>query len=129
MKLQEMTVAEARTAYNSFRQFSTLIRAYRLGEAYNLNHIFHQLNSLGLDFSRVGDSTQIIQSSFLRSIIHCSVNTVLQDVKYGARIRVPDSWKLVGVADEGPAYRPLEDEKVYSLKEGEIFGRYFFLRY
>ena len=120
VRLQEMSVAEARTTYSSLIQSSKLMRSYKLGDAYGISRTFQGLKSLGLDFSCSDDTTKVVKSSFLRSIVHCSVNTILQDVKYGARIRVPESWKLVGVADEGPAYEAQGVKDVYRLQE--VFG-------
>lgn len=50
---------------------------------------------------------------------------ILREIKHGARIPVPDSYLLVGVADEGPAYVGKPGyEKVHCLSEHEIYGQF-----
>jgi RNA-dependent RNA polymerase len=50
------------------------------------------------------------------------MNDVLRDIKHSARIPIPESYLLVGVADEGPAYKKAGLTNVYILPEGNIFG-------
>ncbi|KAG6331650.1 hypothetical protein ID866_7441 [Astraeus odoratus] len=45
-----------------------------------------------------------LDTPFLAQLRSCAINHVLRDIKYRARIPIPDSYMLVGVADEGPAY-------------------------
>lgn len=41
-----------------------------------------------------------LQNNFLDSCLHLLVTEVLSELKYKARIRVPGSYCLVGIADE-----------------------------
>jgi len=52
------------------------------------------------------------------------MNHCLREIKYKARIPVPKSYQLVGVADEGRAYidEGLKEEDVYTLKPWQIYG-------
>jgi hypothetical protein len=45
-------------------------------------------------------------------------------MKFKARIPVPRSYQLVGVADEGRAYinEGAQPDKVFTLREKEIYG-------
>lgn len=120
--LQEVAVADAYTAYDSLPRFITLLKAHGLSNAYGTWRTMQRLNTLGLDF-RHPDKTKRLESTFLRSIVHYSVNTILRDIKYRARILVPDSYKLVGLTDEGPAYVARGYENVFTLDDGEVFGK------
>jgi hypothetical protein len=50
----------------------------------------------------------------------------LREVKFKARIPVPDSYQLVGVADEGRAYiqEGVDEGRVFTLKPGTIYGTF-----
>ena len=47
--------------------------------------------------------------------------------KFKARIPVPDSYQLVGVADEGQAYieEDIDKDDVFTLEPGRIYGTFF----
>jgi RNA-dependent RNA polymerase len=49
---------------------------------------------------------------------------IMRDIKHSARILVPDSHLLVGIADEGPAYVNAGFENVYCLAPGFIYGKF-----
>lgn len=54
-----------------------------------------------------------------------SFNHVMAVIRYEARILVPQSYLLVGVADEGPAYvKRGYGRDVYTLRKNEIFGEH-----
>ncbi|TDL24977.1 RdRP-domain-containing protein [Rickenella mellea] len=120
MGFQEQAVADARTAHDTVKQLRRILRDHNLCNAYKVYGLLENLNNLGLDL-RHKDPSKSLNSPFLDRVIHFAVNTVLHDIKYRARIPVSDSWKLVGVADEGPAYEEKGHENVYTLTEGEIF--------
>ncbi len=121
MALQDEAIADARTAHDSIDQLYKILMVHGLGTPYRLAKIVKKLTALGLDL-RHPDSRNILNSPFLNRVIHCAVNTVLHDIKHSARIPVPNSYKLVGVADEGPAYVAQGYPDVYTLQEGEIYG-------
>jgi RNA-dependent RNA polymerase len=54
------------------------------------------------------------------------MNHSLREVKFKARIPVPKSYQLVGVADEGQAYikEGVNEEDVFTLGEGRIYGAF-----
>jgi len=54
---------------------------------------------------------------FLERVLSFCANHVLRNLKYRARIPIPGSWMLVGVADEYDL-----------LQEGEIYGECLFRR-
>lgn len=120
--LQDMAVADARTAHDGVEQLCHLLKKHALCMSFRLPNLLERLNKLDLDLGRHVDHTKSLNSPFMDRIIHYSVNTVLRDIKHRARIPVPNSWTLVGVADEGPAYEAQGHQKVVCLNDGEIFG-------
>lgn len=125
MRLQNKAVAEARTIHQALSQFRQVLEAHSLGTSYRLAFVIEQLIGLGLDINSL-DPKQRIDSAFLSRVRHFAMSHVLRDIKHRARILIPDSWLLVGVADEGPAYAGREGyEHVYVLPAGHIFGWLF----
>lgn len=72
--------------------------------------------------SKPRQSTPGIDNPFLRQLRQVAMADVLRDIKHNARIPIPDSYLLVGVADEGPAYQAAGHHNVFTLKQGHIFG-------
>jgi len=107
----------------SLDRFSEQLRDHNLGGQYRLAFILEQLSKLGLDFKNKVNKTAIGRR-FFESLLRYSMNHCLREVKYKARIPVPKSYQLVGVADEGRAYinEGLNEEDVYTLKPGFIYG-------
>jgi RNA-dependent RNA polymerase len=121
MALQDMAVADARTIDDSLLQFQRVLKAHSLGGGFRLDFILDQLMKLGLDL-KSRDPEQTLDNVFLGRVRHFAMTHVLRDIKHGARIPIPNSWLLVGVADEGPAYVNAGYENVYVLKKGKIYG-------
>jgi RNA-dependent RNA polymerase len=118
--LQEVAVADARMIDDSIEQFRKVLNAHALGNGYHLSHIMKRLNELELDIGR--HATQGVDSPFFARLRRVAMNHVLRDIKHSARIPVPKSYLLVGVADEGPAYKRLGYKNVYELPAGKIYG-------
>ncbi|KAH9843166.1 RdRP-domain-containing protein [Rhodofomes roseus] len=119
--LQERTKMEIHTASDSMERFVGLLKAHKLGTSFGLDFIVRGLRSIGMGFKHERN-VKVLQDPFIDRLIHFAKNHVLRDVKHGARIPIPDSHLLVGVADEGPAYEQEGVNNVYSLKDGEIFA-------
>lgn len=121
-KLQDGAVAAARTIDDSISQFRAVLRDHSLGNGFRLSFLLQQLeNRLGLDLQRK-HRTPGIDNEFFRQLRQVAVNDVLRDVKHSARIAIPESYLLVGVADEGPAYTQAGYPNVYELPPGKIYG-------
>lgn len=123
VELQEQAVAEARTIDDSNDQFRNVLDNHGLGRPYRLSHILKQIEELGLELNPRNRAPGF-DTPFLRQVRQVSMNDVLRDIKHSARIPIPDSHLLVGVADEGPAYEKAGYTNVYKLKEGYIFGAF-----
>ncbi|KAH9930752.1 RdRP-domain-containing protein [Fomitopsis serialis] len=119
--LQERAKMEIHTASDSMERFVGLLKAHKLGTSFGLDFIVRGLRSIGMGFKHE-KNVKVLQDPFIDRLIHFAKNHVLRDVKHGAKIPIPDSYLLVGVADEGPAYEKEGVENVYSLKEGEIYA-------
>jgi len=81
-----------------------------------------RLNELGLDLNDENGAT-VIKDSFHARLRRVAMNHVLRDIKHHARIPLPKSYQLVGIADEGPAYEAAGYENVYILESGQIYGQ------
>ena len=123
MDLQERAKASIYISTNSLENFSQLLKNYGIGDRFHLVFILEQLFKLGLDFK---DSTGRIpiKSTFFERLLRFSMHHSLREVKFKARIPVPNSYQLVGVADEGRAYiqEGVDEDRVFTLKPGFIYG-------
>jgi RNA-dependent RNA polymerase len=125
--LQEKEKTKIYLSSDSLENFVEHLRDHHIGGQYHLAFILEQLNTLGLDF-RNGINKTAIGKRFFESLLRYAMNHSLREVKFKARIRVPKSYQLVGVADEGRAYidEGLKEDDVFTLKPGLIFGPFHF---
>ena len=128
MGLQEKAKADIYLARDSLNNFLKLLENHGLGFKFHLSFILEQLIKLKLDFKDSTDK-KAIKSSFFERLLRFSLHHSLREVKFKARIPVPDSYQLVGVADEGRAYiqEGLDEDHVFTLKPGTIYGTLFCL--
>lgn len=120
MTLQEAAVAEARTIDDSLTNFKQLLKSHQLGGSYRLESLVSRVMDIGLDIGP-GNPEQRIENTFWSRLRHFAMTHVLRDIKHGARISIPSSFHLVGVADEGPAYMGQAGfENVYTLGPNKI---------
>ncbi|KAJ7461474.1 RNA dependent RNA polymerase-domain-containing protein [Mycena latifolia] len=120
-KLQDIAVAAAQTIDDSISQFRAVLRDHSLGNVYRLSFLLQQLEALGLDL-QPKHRTPGIDNEFFNQLRGVAKNDVLRDIKHSARIPIPESYLLVGVADEGPAYRRAGYQNVYELPPGKIYA-------
>jgi RNA-dependent RNA polymerase len=132
IELQEMAKKDIYSSHDSLDDFLELLKAYNPGDKFGLVSILERLLKLGLDF-KDGSGTKAIKSVFFERLLCCSVHHALRGIKFKARIRVPKSYQLVGVADEGIAYinEGIKEDDVFTLKPNEIYGTFLrlFLAY
>ncbi|KAF8259784.1 RNA dependent RNA polymerase-domain-containing protein [Lactarius quietus] len=121
--LLEVAKAKIYMSSDSLENYTEQLKIHRMGSEYHLCFILEQLNNLGLDF-RNSINKMAIERPFFESLLRYSMNHSLREVKFKARIPVPESYQLVGVADEGRAYinEGLKEEDVYTLKQGLIYA-------
>ncbi|KAJ7735431.1 RNA dependent RNA polymerase-domain-containing protein [Mycena olivaceomarginata] len=120
-KLQDNAVAAARTIHDSVSQFRAVLQDHSFGNNFRLSFILKRLEEMGLDL-QAKQRTPGIDNDFFRQLRQVAENSVLRDIKHSARIPIPESHLLVGVADEGPAYKKAGYSNVYELPPGKIYA-------
>ena len=122
LDLQRLAVERARTIHDSISQFNDFLVSHNLGSGYRLRHTMGRLQ----DRYNMNFKSEIPQSSmdnqFFSQLRQIAMNDVLRDIRHSARIPVPNSYLLVGVADEGPAYEMAGYTNVFKLQESQIYG-------
>jgi RNA-dependent RNA polymerase len=111
MELQHEAVEETERASESFESAGRLLEQHGLGTTYRMTSIMLQLHRLDAELNSTDQ--ELVLMRFLKCVIKFSVNHILRDLKYEAKIPVKKAWTLVGVADEWNY-----------LQEGEVFGEY-----
>ncbi|EPQ57890.1 RdRP-domain-containing protein [Gloeophyllum trabeum ATCC 11539] len=122
LKLQERAVADVMTAGDSIARLRDLLEGNGLGRAHRLSNVLQGLFDLGFELNSQTPDRKKIENPFLKRIVNYSRHHILRDLKHGARIPIPDSWCLPGVADEGPAYVASGHQNVFCLKPGTIYA-------
>ena len=126
MALQEEAKASIYQSSDSLEDFSQQLSKHNLGGKFHLASILEQLSKLGLDF-KDGTDKKAIGGAFFECLLRFSLDHSLREVKFKARIPVPDSYQLVGVADEGQAYIKegiADKDDVFTLGPGRIYGTF-----
>lgn len=124
LDLQNEAVAAARTIDDSSVQFRTVLSSHSLGNSYRLPQLLQRLERLGLDLKQKMRKPGM-DTPFLRQLRQVAMIDILRDIKHSARIPIPDSYLLVGISDEGPAYIAAGHQNVYCLPEGQIYGEWW----
>lgn len=104
LRLQDRAVRETRESIRTFYGASKLLEMHGLGASFKLPSILTRLQSIGIDLEHC-------QSLGIKTTLKDAETDILRELKHRARIPVPESWKLVGIADE-----------FNYLEEGEIYG-------
>jgi RNA-dependent RNA polymerase len=126
MRLQSDAVADTETIHESSEHFRKIPEHHSLGRSYHLSRTLKRIEGLGLVFNAPkNDSASGFDTQFLYQVRQVAKNDVLRDIKHHARIPVPNSYLLVGVADEGPAYISAGFDNVFTWPENNIFGVLF----
>ncbi|KAF6763917.1 RNA dependent RNA polymerase-domain-containing protein [Ephemerocybe angulata] len=121
LKLQDIAIAEARTIDGGIKEFHRFLSGHGLGNSYRMPYLLGRLRGLGLDINP-NSRSQTIDTPFLRLLRSVAITEVLRDIKHSARIPIPESYLLVGIADEGVAYEEAGYENVFKLEEGHIYA-------
>ncbi|PCH37887.1 hypothetical protein WOLCODRAFT_65369 [Wolfiporia cocos MD-104 SS10] len=121
INLQEQAKTTIHTSSDSMDNLNQLLRAHSLGGSFHLPFILKALQSIGMGF-KYERSVTVLRDPFFDAFIQYAKNHILRALKHDARIRIPDSYLLAGVADEGPTYEHDGLENVFTLKEGTIYG-------
>jgi RNA-dependent RNA polymerase len=121
--LQDVAKGLISSANDSLEGITGLLKTYTIGGPFRLAFIFDQLTKLGLGPRDTFNKTAF-ENAFLGRLLRGLAYHILRELKYEARIPVPRSYQLVGVADEGQAYirEGMDPGTVFTLKEGFIYG-------
>lgn len=122
MELQGDAVKQTVAASKSMDSAATLLEKNGLGTAFHMTSVLLNLHKVGADLESTRQDGEFL--SFLKRSLKFAVNHVLRDLKYKARIPVPDAWTLVGVADE---YDYLKEDEIYGQFRILIRGFYLTL--
>ncbi|KAF9010144.1 RNA dependent RNA polymerase-domain-containing protein [Cyathus striatus] len=119
-ELQEIAVADARTIDESVTRFRSILETQGLGGSFRLSHLLRKVEALGLTLEG-NPAKPGFDNPFFKQIRQVAMTSILREIKHRARIPIPESYLLVGVADEGPSYVREGREDVYTLPEGHIY--------
>ncbi|KAF8639230.1 hypothetical protein AX17_001715 [Amanita inopinata Kibby_2008] len=124
-RLQDEAVADVRTIHDSIENFCRILDTHSMGRQYRLSYTLKRLKErYGLEL-RPQNGLPGLDTPFLKHIRQVAMVNVLRDIKYSSRIPIPNSYLLVGVADEGPAYRKRDRDEyrdIFILGEGQIYA-------
>lgn len=113
LQLQDAAVTILQTARHSLSDFANLLDTHGLGKAFSLSYLMRSLDKIGCTLEH-HDSARAVGTPFLRGLIDTAMLSVLRSMKHSARIPVPQSWNLVGIADED---RVLGPGQIYGMKK------------
>ncbi|TFK60639.1 RdRP-domain-containing protein [Pluteus cervinus] len=113
-ELQNKAVKEVMLIDQSLENFYKILIHHHLGTPFRLPYLLRRLRK---DFKL---ELKDVDNPFLTQLRRYAEADLLREIKHSARIPIPDSYLLVGVADEGPAYKLKYDDDVYILPEGYI---------
>ncbi|RDB21103.1 RNA-dependent RNA polymerase 1 [Hypsizygus marmoreus] len=121
LELQDIAVANIHDITESNSQFAKSLVDHKLGEQYNLPSLLKQVDAIRLLAPRCQSSESFQNSPLLQQVQQVSRSDILRNIKHGARVLIPDSFLLVGVPDEGPAYQKAGHPDVFVLPENHIY--------
>ncbi|KLO19204.1 RdRP-domain-containing protein [Schizopora paradoxa] len=125
LALQAAKLTDVLSSSDDTAKLCKLLKAHSLGVKFGLVPMFRRLLKLGIGLEESTPS-KCLDNPFFDRAINCAVDSVLRDIKYRARIPVPDSWHLVGVVDEGPAYIAQDPRytwtNTYTLRVAQIYA-------
>ncbi|KAL0581139.1 hypothetical protein V5O48_000928 [Marasmius crinis-equi] len=126
LDLLDDAVADVYSVDDSLKKSYDFMRNHSLGTTYNLFWMLQRLEKLdcyiGKEEERPSKRHVNIDYPFFKQLREVARMHVLREIKHDARIPIPDSHLLVGVADEGPVYEKDGHKDVYVLPEGHIYA-------
>jgi hypothetical protein len=127
LKFQKAALDDIGKCRDSMKGFLNTLRTHDLGKGFSLGQTLKnllQLTSTSNEGQQTGLDSSTVFGPFVRSLVDYAVVHTLREIKYKARIPIPNSYHLVGVADEGwRLYKQHRGQrKVRVLKDRQIFG-------
>lgn len=106
---QDQAVEETQHAMERLSSASRLLQVHGLGLAFRIPSIMTGLAKLNMD--------NLARDPLFDQLLRLAVYHVLRDLKYRARIPIPNAWTLIGVADTHSYLK--EDEVFVCIKHPE----------
>ncbi|KAH7106677.1 RdRP-domain-containing protein [Auriculariales sp. MPI-PUGE-AT-0066] len=102
MTLQQNALDETLQSTNNVGRFRMLLAQLKIGQRFDVHYVLGALKVFLFGFRDdcPPDSPLLLDDYWFHGIIQSATWVVFRQIKYQARIRVPDSWTLVGVLDE-----------------------------
>ena len=122
LELQGKVLEELEKAKTSLNVFKNMLRLHDLGSPLALSSIIEDLLNLMNHDPNETPLTPATLGPFIQSLISFATVHASRALKYQARIPVPNSWTLVGVADEGYRYWKAGMKNMRTLREREVFS-------
>ncbi|KZV93846.1 RdRP-domain-containing protein, partial [Exidia glandulosa HHB12029] len=99
MRLQEHVLRDSHAAATSIRDFIPILG--KLGTQYSLRYVLEQLTDLQCGFRDDCSENDgiVLDDIFFTEMVQSVLWEILRSIKYNARIAVPESWTLLGLAD------------------------------
>ncbi|CAE6411693.1 unnamed protein product [Rhizoctonia solani] len=101
LNLMQRDLAEIASGMETLGGVAKQLIANRLGNPFHLANTFKRLSRLGLELDQPN-----LRTSGLHKMLNATLFHVKRNLKYKARIKVPNSYTLVGVCDEANYLRP-----------------------
>ncbi|KAG9124551.1 hypothetical protein FRC07_011159 [Ceratobasidium sp. 392] len=102
--LQREAVREVQETMYTFNGAARLLEKHGLGTSFKLPSIMTRMQNMGFDLEHC-------YALGMKTVLKDAETDILRELKHRARIPVPESWKLVGIADEFDY-----------LRQGEIYA-------
>ncbi|KAF9526964.1 RNA dependent RNA polymerase-domain-containing protein [Crepidotus variabilis] len=119
LQLQAKAIDRARKISTSIDHFVRLSSSYHLGSNFYLLDLLRRIEK---EYSPTIQN-RIFQLPLFQGLCRVATNVILREIRERARIPIEGSYRLVGVADEGPEYiKKFGWNDVLCLREGEIFA-------
>ncbi|KAH8826910.1 RNA dependent RNA polymerase-domain-containing protein [Flagelloscypha sp. PMI_526] len=119
-KLQNDAIMATSKIRDTDEEFIPFLKKHSLGISYGLSRLIERLDKhFGLCDIGAG-----LQNDFFKRLREGSRQEGLREIMYDARFLFPESYKVVGLVDEGPAYieeGKLKEDEIFCLKPNEIF--------
>ncbi|CAE7097912.1 unnamed protein product [Rhizoctonia solani] len=129
--LMKDALAETTSGMSTLNGAARQLIANRLGAPFHLASTFHRLSRLELELDQ-----EHVRTSGLHKLLNATFHHIKRDLKHKARIKVPDSYTLVGVCDEDDYLRPRQiyacvrhfDQRTGDAEVRYLEGRYLVTR-
>ncbi|CAE6419169.1 unnamed protein product [Rhizoctonia solani] len=102
--LQRKAVKDTKDAMRSLSSAARALETYGLGDSYKVPSLLLRMEKIEVDLRQ-------LESLGVMTVLKDAETDILRDLKHHARIPVPHSWKLVGIADE---FDYLEPREIYA---------------